>query len=195
MAACAPSLSAGLPAEFASETSYNLTWQYGYVAVDGQHCAVTNPKVGLHINMVLPDWQQSLAAANGFAPSWQSFITSLVTHENGHVALDKQYAATLLSDVQNQPPMDCSSIVSTVQAIAEHDVTLLNQANHNYDALTVHGATQGALLRYSHFLRWKIQIVTVVKQPSLRRRSRMHTAHFQTAREHSYPIDHRRWLG
>ena len=147
MAACAPSLSAGLPAEFASETSYNLTWQYGYVAVDGQHCAVTNPKVGLHINMVLPDWQQSSAAANGFAPSWQSFITSLVTHENGHVALDKQYAATLLSDVQNQPPMDCSSIVSTVQAIAEHDVTLLNQANDNYDALTDHGATQGALLR------------------------------------------------
>lgn len=132
--------------EFSGVTGYSLAWQYDTTDNGSDTCTISNVKVGLHINMALPQWQPSSGAAAGLATEWQKFITGLTTHENGHVAIDQQYGTQLLNDLQAYPATDCGSVAAGIQAKASADITSLNAANDAYDARTNHGATQGAIL-------------------------------------------------
>ena len=141
-----PSATSSAGADFAAETSYNLVWQYSSTDNGTGLCNISNAKVGLHINMVLPQWQPTASATAGLAGSWQGFASGLLVHENGHVAIDEQYAGQLLNDLQDYPPAPCASIGAAIQAKLNADVAALNAANDAYDARTGHGVTQGAIL-------------------------------------------------
>ena len=97
--------------------------------------------------MILPAWQPGGSAAAGLAGNWQNLIASLTVHENGHVAIDQQYANQLLNDLQSLPATACESLAASVATKAAADIAVLNTANAAYDAATNHGATQGAVLR------------------------------------------------
>jgi len=141
---CAPNLGGG--ADYTGYTTYSLSWRYDYLVSGAGQCAIGNAKVGLHISEVLPAWQSAAQAPASYGTAWQRFITSLDTHEQGHVAFDKQYAAQALADLQNLPAAPCDQISAMADAAVKADLAALNQANDNYDAVTNHGATQGAIL-------------------------------------------------
>jgi predicted secreted Zn-dependent protease len=143
---CAPNTSGDGAAEFTAETTYQLNWQYSIVVNGAGSCSILHPKVGVHIRQVVPLWQPTVSAQTGLSLQWQTFMSSLMTHENGHVAIDEQYAQTLLDDLRNFPPTDCGQLAGSVKHLADSDVATLNQANDNYDSATNHGATQGAIL-------------------------------------------------
>ena len=141
---CAPGSNGSASAEFTGQTSYDLTWQYS--TVNNGNCSLTDVKIGVHIATALPLWQPTSGAASGLPARWQSFASSLATHEQGHATLDKQYASKLLSDLNTVTNVDCGNLSSTVSNIVNADVGALNQANNAYDTATNHGATQGAIL-------------------------------------------------
>lgn len=143
---CAPGSGSSSLAEFTADTSYNMTWQYYTVIGAGNACSLTDVKVGVHTATIMPLWQPTSSAAEGLPTRWQSFSTDLLTHEQGHVALDKQYAAKVLADLNALPAMNCDDLTSTVKSTINSDVSALNNANNNYDAATDHGATQGAVI-------------------------------------------------
>lgn|GEM_PF-4056921 len=140
---CAPQLSG--QDQFTGYSVYALDWSYDYSIGDNNQCQITSAKVGLHLAEVLPQWQDGAASAS-FTASWQHFMTRLRVHENGHLSLDKQYAAKVLADLQHAGPLNCGNLTATVSKLVHADITALNQANDNYDAITDHGATQGAIL-------------------------------------------------
>lgn len=141
---CAPATNGS--AQYTAQTTYSLNWQYGYTRDASGMCRVVHPKVGLHVSQILPVWQPTAQADAGLPATWQQFMSALATHENGHTALDVQYAQTLQSDLNNFPATACDHIQQAVQHLADSDVATLNQANDNYDSSTNHGATQGAIL-------------------------------------------------
>jgi predicted secreted Zn-dependent protease len=143
---CAPKNDGSLSAEFTAETAYKMSWQYSYKVVSSGMCQVTRAKVGLHVSQVMPLWQPTGTAPSGLASQWQTFMDSLVVHENGHAALNEQYAQTLLNDLNSFPVTPCDQLPNAVKQLANSDVATLNQANDNYDSSTNHGATQGAIL-------------------------------------------------
>jgi predicted secreted Zn-dependent protease len=142
---CAPGGSSTSSAAYTSETSYNLSWQYS-VATSGSSCQLIGAKVGVHIITILPDWQATAAASDGLNGRWQSFLTSLISHEQGHAVLDKAYGAKLVQDLNGLGPLPCSQLATTAKAVVQADVDALNAANNTYDAQTDHGASQGAVL-------------------------------------------------
>jgi len=142
---CAPGAQGAKPAEFTAETSYKLNWQYD-VTLSDQGCSLADVRVGMHTATVLPYWQSTATATTGLAGRWQNFTTALATHEQGHADLDRQYATTLLSDLQAVQNVDCSTLNQLVHAVITQNVNALNSANDNYDRTTSHGATQGAVL-------------------------------------------------
>ena len=145
--ACAPRQQSGdSAAEFTAQTGYYISWQYDYTMRSDGTCTVMNPRVGVHIAMILPDWQAGSTASPTFASSWRTFIANLTTHENGHVELDKQYARTMLTELQSFPASSCDTIRQSVNAAMQNNIVQLNIANDKYDALTNHGATQGAVI-------------------------------------------------
>ena len=142
---CGPGATGTADAEFTGQTAYNLSWQYS--AIDtGDSCSVSDMKVGLHTAIAIPYWQPSNTAAQGLGSRWQHFVSGLTTHEDGHAAIDKLYAAKLTTDLSGIQNVPCNSLASDVNATAKADTAALNQANDTYDASTNHGATQGAVL-------------------------------------------------
>ena len=142
---CAPGSHGSALAEYTAQTSYSLVWQYN-VHTESTACTVNTVKVGLHTAMALPSWQPSADSVTGLASRWQSFMSALVNHEQGHVAIDKQYAAKIVSDINSIGALNCASVTATVNGIINNDVSALNAANSTYDQQTNHGATQGANL-------------------------------------------------
>ncbi|HWT55608.1 MAG TPA: DUF922 domain-containing protein [Candidatus Microsaccharimonas sp.] len=142
---CAPK-STGDTAQYTAQTIYRISWQYSYVHDSASMCHVIHAKVGVHIGQILPFWQPTTTANAGLSGDWQAFMTALTTHENGHTALDAQYAQTLLDDLNGFPSTACDQLPGAVQYVANNDIGMLDQANDNYDSSTDHGATQGAIL-------------------------------------------------
>jgi predicted secreted Zn-dependent protease len=140
---CGPGTGNGSLADYTGDTSYNLSWQYS-TAVIGSSCRIVNAKVGIHIVTTLPDWQAGSGATAGLGDRWQSFMTALETHEQGHTTLDKLYAANLVTSLNNVEPVSCDQLGATAKAVIQAGVNSLNQANDQYDQQTSHGYTQGA---------------------------------------------------
>jgi predicted secreted Zn-dependent protease len=143
---CAPKPDGDSEANFTAQTTYRLTWQYRFQDVGDDTCRITQAGVGVHVRQVLPLWQPGTGAQPGLATQWNSFMEALTAHENGHTALDVQYAQRLLDDLRNFPPTPCGQLSQAVKQLADQDVAELAQANDNYDSTTDHGATQGAIL-------------------------------------------------
>ena len=145
MAQCTPvHYTSGIPAILAASTAYSIDWQFDYV-YNGTNCSLSNVKVGLHINQIFPNWQPS-GGNNSMAASWQGYISKLHAYENGHVQLDEQAGATVLDDLQNFPPTDCTAITQAATTQAEADLHSYDIANANYDTGNNYGLNQGITL-------------------------------------------------
>lgn len=145
---CAPSIGTATSqsAMLAAQTGYNLTWHYDLIADDTGSCTISNVKVGLRLNMVLPRWQPTASATSGLARAWQTYASNLAIHENGHESINQRYASQLLGNLQSMPTTDCGTISASIQTKVDVIVAALNASNDAYDARTNHGAKQGAIL-------------------------------------------------
>jgi|GEM_PF-6045497 len=142
---CAPRLSSN-GEDFTGYTSYRLSWSYDYGSNGAGQCVLSNVKLGMRIGEVLPALQPSNYADTTFTAKWSNFVAALNTHEQGHVALDEQYAAKIMGELQNFQPADCAGIDQTATNLIRSEVVALDHANDTYDTQTSHGATQGAVL-------------------------------------------------
>jgi len=142
---CAPGVSGSTGSEFTGQTDYYLNWQYTVIAA-GSGCSLANIRVGLHTTVALPYWQPTGGAVSGLAGRWQTFINGLTAHEQGHVDIDKTYAADLYQDLENLGTIPCNTVAANVQTITSSNSAALDNANDAYDTATSHGATQGAVI-------------------------------------------------
>jgi predicted secreted Zn-dependent protease len=124
-------------------TSYWLGWQFSYGPGDNGLCRATDAAVLLHTKQALPDWHGKDLA---LSKQWGRYLAAVTAHENGHLQLDKSYASSLLFQIQNFPPQDCSTIDQSVNSMANDLIAQLKAANQNYDNSTQHGALQGAIV-------------------------------------------------
>jgi len=142
--ACSPVLLGGN--RFAASTDYVINWAFQYQTTENGLCKITNANVGINIAKILPSWQPSNGATVGTQNAWNSFISNLDNHEEGHVRLDRQYANQILSMLQNYPETSCETIQVAANDRANALISQLDQANKLYDQTTGHGTTQGASL-------------------------------------------------
>lgn len=126
-------------------TSYNLTWQYSTVA-NGTRCSLKDMKVGMHITQLMPALNTNVTLSGNDQMSWLNYITSLITHEDGHANIDQRYAKELYAALEAIGATDCATIDATTKTTINSYLQKLNDANAAYDAATKHGSTQGALL-------------------------------------------------
>lgn len=130
---------------FHATTAYQLNWAYTPVAEKGV-CSIKDIKVGLHVNQLMPAFSPGSTVSSEVRSTWDAYSRALQTHENGHTAINTDYAARLTTALQNLGQMDCSTLTQQVQTTIDSHITMLNTANELYDAQTNHGATQGTIL-------------------------------------------------
>jgi predicted secreted Zn-dependent protease len=132
--------------EYAGAASYQITWQYAYAVRSDGLCQIVQPKIGLHLTMILPRWQAGNQASSQEQTAWNAYIAALTTHERGHYSISKQYAQIMLHDLQDLSAQQCGNIQLSADTLLESRLAQLKTAQENYDATTNHGATQGAVL-------------------------------------------------
>lgn len=131
---------------FAGSTQYAISWAYTYTQNDNGFCSIDNANVTLATSQILPYWLASAGTANATRTKWQNFRAHLVEHENGHVALARQYANNILRDIQTSNNLDCDNLTQVVDGRIQSNLRALASANIDYDSSTSHGSTQGAKL-------------------------------------------------
>ena len=132
-----------------ANTSYWLDWSYG-TSADGQACTITNPAVGLHVTTLFPKWVPGPHASSSLASKWSTFITHLYTHEDGHAALAKQYAADMYSYLSGlSTGYACAPPKQAIDAHLQDEIAQLNTANASYDRQTGNGKTQGVVIDFN----------------------------------------------
>lgn len=118
---------------------------YAYTLVRaGNTCSITNARVGLVSLHMLPAWAPDAAAPADLIAKWNNFVAATATHENGHTAIDIQYAHLIMDRLNQITDVDCIQIDRIALQDSNALRAQLNTAQANYDAATRHGATQGA---------------------------------------------------
>lgn len=132
--------------QYAAAASYQISWQYNYVLQAGGLCKVVSPKIGLHLNMVLPEWEPTAATTDQTRQTWDDFIGNLTHHERGHYDISREYAKNMLQTLQQLPARSCDNLTGYIDTVLAEKLDELRAAQERYDATTDHGATQGAVL-------------------------------------------------
>jgi len=126
-------------------TARQIVWSYAFSQA-GSQCTLVNVRVGLNISQLLPDFTPKPGTSQSVIDAWNTYHTSLLTHENGHVDVAKRYAAELVDKLNSLGTMDCGAIQTIAKTTVDSELKTLNATDTDYDASTGHGATQGAVL-------------------------------------------------
>lgn len=126
-------------------TARQVSWSYAF-SQSGAQCTIKNVRVGLHVTQLLPAFAPKADTAQSVIDAWNTYHANLVTHENGHVNVAKQYANDLVNKLNALGTNDCGTIKAQAQTTVSSVLSALNATDTDYDATTGHGATQGAVL-------------------------------------------------
>lgn len=132
--------------EYAGAASYQVTWQYGYIVRADGLCQIMQPKIGLHLAMILPRWQPGTNVSADELTTWNTYIRALSIHEQGHYQISQQFADAMLDGLNQLPAQTCGTLKTAADKLLEAKLAELSLAQKNYDDTTNHGATQGAVL-------------------------------------------------
>lgn len=132
----------GLARGYHAATNYALNWQYQVVAGPAGLCRLVSAKVGVHIRQILPGGAISGSAAG----AWETYITHVEIHEQGHAARTIETGHQLLAALQALPPLTCDQLRRQADVTAQSYAVMLASEHSMYDSQTRHGATQGATL-------------------------------------------------
>jgi len=128
-----------------SVTAWRWKLQYGYDRTPGS-CAADSFQVVLEITYRYPKWVRSDDVEQTLIAKWEDYLNNLVAHENGHRDLAVEAATDLSRAVAVlQPAGSCAELDRQVQALGRERMVRLNADEQDYDDVTVHGKTQGAV--------------------------------------------------
>lgn len=124
---------AGLPV--ASLTTWRLHWDWLRAPVEP--CAVAGATVDVSVSVELPRWSPPAEADPALVAEWGAWHASLRRHEQGHVDVVHDFAQSAEARLAD----------AGCEGVEEEGARLLagvRAAQAEYDAVTVHGHTQGA---------------------------------------------------
>jgi predicted secreted Zn-dependent protease len=100
-------------------------------------CQLEKAIVSYTIEVKFPRWIQPVSTAPKVVAEWENYICALAQHEKGHVDI-------ILKNHQLVADAIKSARWNTANSAAHAALARLQQLSDQYDAITDHGATQGA---------------------------------------------------
>jgi predicted secreted Zn-dependent protease len=130
---------------FTGWTRWRTRWTFQPVHTE-RGCEVGPVDVQLLITQVLPGWHTPDDADPEFLMRWRDYLDALEEHENHHAHLAESAAQRIQATLQSLPARaSCEQMRHEANRVGHQQVEDLRRANHLYDDVTGHGATQGAI--------------------------------------------------
>ena len=109
-------------------------------------CRRTAVSVSVRTFMTLPRWSIPANADPSVLTRWKGFMDALTLHEGGHVAIGIGTGNEILEALKKVPrAATCKRLVSALRRAFEHAKERGEARNIEYDRVTIHGRTQGAV--------------------------------------------------
>ena len=129
---------------FDAYTRWQVRWSYNYLPI-GNQCQITNPKVNIDVTFTMPRWNNSANASVELKKRWNRYITALQTHEDGHKNHGINAGKDVLQTLTNLITPSCQQISNVANQKGQEVIKQYNLKDIEYDRLTNHGLTQGAV--------------------------------------------------
>lgn len=128
-----------------SVTSWNIDWDYGYKNTPNG-CSIDAFKTKLKITFRYPKWVENNDAPQTLVARWDDYMKKLTVHENGHRDMAVKAAEEINRAAAALPARSsCAEIDREVRDVGFAIAERLNTDQKEYDAITRHGSTQGAV--------------------------------------------------
>ena len=127
-----------------ANTEWKIEWTFKLMP-SGTTCQVHSFTTKTTIKIVLPKWTPDASASPILTERWESYMTALKRHEEGH----KQIALAAASEVRRRvkslkPEATCEAYSASLNSAAKGVIAEFREKEIEYDRKTDHGATQGA---------------------------------------------------
>lgn len=127
-------------------TDWELSWSALPQSRNGGWL-VRAPRVALEATVTLPEWRPPRNASAALVEWWADNLEALRRHEQGHLALAEEAAATVLAALEALPPENCEEQLRTsANDTASKTLAAMRQRQCAYDAATGYGRLQGVQL-------------------------------------------------
>ena len=130
---------------YAAITNWHVDYRYFYAHVGGDY-SISSFTIAFTAIRIFPQWNPPVDASMRTVRQWAAFIRHLNTHEQEH--LENGYAASFAvgKELENFPPAPtAASLAANVATTLDSIVNMYSAKDNNYDRVTDHRATQGAV--------------------------------------------------
>lgn len=126
-------------------TAWTVNWSYRYKSV-GKQCTIASVQTKVGITFTLPKWQPASGTPRSLKAEWKQYLAALQTHEDGHKYHGIAAGQDVIRTLSRFPSAaSCSTLGTTANQAAQQIIQRYNQKDIEYDRLTQHGFTQGAV--------------------------------------------------
>lgn len=127
--------------------AWQVWWEYDYDRSVPGACRVDDFRAFVDVTIRYPNWATDSEVHADLADAWDSYLHSLIRHEQGHRDIAVEAAEALTRAVAALPPSPtCADVDQAVAALGRTHLQRLRRNQLSYDAKTDHGALQGAVL-------------------------------------------------
>jgi predicted secreted Zn-dependent protease len=129
-----------------AQTSWAVRWEYDYDSSPAG-CAVDDFRAYVDVNIRYPRWVSDDEAPTPVSEAWDSYLHSLIRHEQGHRDIAVAAASAMTRSISQLPPAaTCADLDRAVGDLGRSFMKRLSLEQQRYDTDTDHGAVQGAFL-------------------------------------------------
>lgn len=126
-------------------TEWYVRWRYRYAHQDGT-CGIGAARVTLRIMLTLPRWNTTSTASPTLENEWDEYTKALERHEAGHVDIAVSAGNDIWRMLRSLPRyQSCSALETRADTEGTGVLRAHRSEERDYDAITNHGATQGAV--------------------------------------------------
>ncbi|HEY4722749.1 MAG TPA: DUF922 domain-containing protein [Anaerolineae bacterium] len=118
-----------------STTRWYITWHWP-THQDGS-CQMDQTVVSYEIKVIFPRWKLTAGVSAQLVARWEQYTAALIEHEKGHVGLVVLNVPKVAEAVKGA---QCEA----ANAVGEMMLAEIHKQEGEYDAITNHGAAQGA---------------------------------------------------
>jgi predicted secreted Zn-dependent protease len=131
--------------KYDSVTSWRVTWDYGYERTP-HACSADSFRANVEITTRYPKWLRADDVPSLLREKWDTYLTSLVTHETGHRDMAVEAVEDLTRTIADMPAAPtCAELDRKIRCLCHERMQKLNSEAKEYDSVTSHGYAQGAV--------------------------------------------------
>lgn len=126
-------------------TEWNFDWSYLPVT-EADKCSAESVELSIDIKIITPKWDKPTPVSEELVVKWQTYLLALLKHEEEHKKLILSVGNSLYDSINNLDSYPtCIELKHAINTLGGDSLEQLYQISIEYDNLTEHGKTLGAI--------------------------------------------------